>query len=542
MMAPHGAGAGLRGPFDVLVVGGGIVGTCVALDAATRDLRVGLIDRDDFGSGATANCLKIVHGGLRYLQHLDLRRVRESSEERSMWLRSAPHLVEPLPVVLPTYRGRFPPRWALAAAVAVNEALSYDRNRRLDPERVIPRGRVLSRRETVAIAPELEAPDLTGGILYHDAIMYSPERLTLELVVAARAAGVEAANHVELESAILIGGRVAGARLRDRISGESLEVETRWIVNAAGSSAPDVIGRILGHTATVPAHYSIALNLVTRQPARRTAFTLAAGSPDPDRVIRSGPRQLFVVPWRGQTMVGTAHFPYEGVPSEFRLMDEHVERFLAEIAHASPAIGLEADQVAVVHRGLLPVTGPAAGPGIRLLKRPRILDHADDGVTGALSVVSIKFTTARRLGRAVVDRIVGGGRPSSNQVAELPLPGAPHGTVAELTADARNRYGAAVSPDVLEHLLRSYGVRYEAVLECRSWLPDWDERVAPGAPVIRAQLAYGAETELARTVEDLLWRRTELGPRGLVTAAARECARKLLAAAHQGRRPGRGAG
>jgi glycerol-3-phosphate dehydrogenase len=522
--------------LDVLVVGGGIVGACVALDAASRGMAVGLIDRGDFGGGATANCLKIVHGGLRYLQHADVRRMRASIEERSLWLRSAPHLVEPLPVVMPTYRRRFPPRWVLAGVLAINEAVSADRNRGLEPDRSIPLSRVLSREGVVARAPELEAAELTGGILFHDAIMYSPERLTLDVLAAARAAGARTANHVELEASVLASGRVAGARLRDRLTGRALEVRARWIINATGSAVPAVAARLTDLAAAPAAaggmQYSVALNLVTRQPARPTAFTIAAGAPDPDRVVRSGPRQLFVVPWRGQSMVGTAHLPYAGDPAAFELTGAHVDAFVAEVASATPSLDLSRDQVALVHAGLLPIADGGGGSGVRLLKRHRILDHAADGAPGALSVVSVKFTTARRVAAAVVDRIAGerGQRTGRTRPGRLALPGAPPGTMAELADGARARHGGLVPADVLDHLVRTYGARYEQVLEHRHTLAGWDERVVADAPVIHAQFVHGAAAELARTADDLLYRRTELGPRGLITAAARARAEQVLTA------------
>jgi glycerol-3-phosphate dehydrogenase len=529
--------------LDVLVVGGGILGACVALDAASRGLAVGLVERGDFGGGATANCLKIVHGGLRYLQHLDVRRMRESIEERSLWLRSAPHLVEPLPVVLPTYRGRFPPRWALAGALAVNEAVSAARNRGLEADRSIPRGRLLSPREVTARVPELASPGLTGGILFHDAILYSPERLTLEVVAAARTAGALTANHVEFEAPILGGGRVAGARLRDRLDGTALDVTARWIVNATGSAAPDVAARLVGRPLVPAVRYSVALNLVTRQPARATAFTLAAGSPDPDRVVRSGARQLFVVPWRGQSLIGTAHLPFSGDPARFELTDEQAETFVAEVASASPSLELDPHDIALVHRGLLPVASDPERDAVRLLKRHRIIDHAADGAAGALSVISVKLTTARRVAAEVVARMTAEAPGPSERVQplRLPLPGRPPGSVTELDSAARARYGSVVPSDVLDHLVRTYGAGYEEVLEYRHSLAGWDDRVVPDAPVIHAQLMHGAARELARTAEDLLWRRTELGPRGLVTPAATERAERVIATASRRMGPGRAA-
>jgi glycerol-3-phosphate dehydrogenase len=526
---------------DVLVVGGGITGACIAWEATRRGLATGLVERDDYGAGATANCLKIVHGGLRYLQHLDLRRVRQSALERSFWLRSAPHLVDPLPVLLPTYRGRFPSRSALAAALVLNEVFSADRNRGLLPERRIPRARVLSRRECLALEPSLEHPRLTGGVFFHDALMYSPERLTLEVVQAAAAAGAVAANHVAFEAPILEDGRVAGARLRDRLTGEETEVRARWIINATGSFAPSLAGRLAPRPTARYPDYSVALNFVTRKPAPPVAFTAVTGLGEGARGKKKG-RQLFVVPWRDQMMIGTAHLEYRGDPARFELAPELVEEFLAEIATASPHLDLARDDISLVHAGLLPLAGPAgpAGPagagGIRLLKHHRIVDHAAEGCPGALSVVTVKLTTARQVAREVMDRIVPAAPAARGPEVAL-LPGGRFESLHRLRAEADELYSALLPADVLEHLVRTYGAGYAAVLEHRRLLPDWDERVVPGAPVIRAQVAHAVLAEQARTVDDVLWRRTELGPRGLDMDAARQVAERILEAVRSGATP-----
>lgn len=514
--------------LDLLVVGGGISGVCIAMEAAQRGLAVGLVERSDYGAGATANCLKIVHGGLRYLQHLDLRRVRASAAERSVWLRSAPHLVEPLPVLMPTYRGRFPPRPALAAALLANEVFSTGRNRGVMPGREIPRARVLSRRECIGIEPSVEAPGLTGGVLFYDALMYSPERLTFEVLEAARQAGALAANHVEFTTPILTAGKVAGARVRDTLTGQMVEVGTRWIVNATGAAVPSLAARLAQPSAVAGQRYSVALSFVTRQPAPPVAFT--AGHPGGPAGAKAGGRQLFVVPWRGQAMIGTAHLEHRGDPAKFVLEPEHVERFMEEVRSARPALGVQPDDVVLVHGGLLPVAKQSHGGNVHLLRHHRIVDHSAEGCAGAISVVTVKFTTARRVAAAVVDRIARStARPSSGS-DRMPLPGGAFLSLDQLRSDAAARYGDLLPADILEHLLRTYGARYEAVLEHRHELPHWDQRVVPDAPVIRAQLLHATLAEDSRTADDVLWRRTELGPRGLVTPEARQAAEEIMTA------------
>jgi glycerol-3-phosphate dehydrogenase len=513
--------------YDVVIAGGGITGACVALQASRAGLRVALVEREDFGAGATAHCLRILHGGLRYLQHLDVRRMRESIGARSAWLEAAPHLVEPLPVVLPTFRGRFPPRWLLAGALAANEVASADRNRGLLPGRRIPRARVLSRAGVLRAVPQLDVPGLTGGVLFHDAIMYSAERLALEVIEAARQAGATVLNHVEFTGAVTAGGRVVAARVRDRLTADEAELRARWIVNATGAWAGEAAARILGRPATGAQRYSVALNFVTTRPAGDVAFAVSAGAPDPDRVVRSGARQLFVVPWREQAVVGTAHLPWHGDAASFELRDEHVAAFLAEIATATPQLGISADDVAVVQRGLLPVAEPGtAAAAVRLLKRHRVLDHAADGVAGALSVVTVKYTTAPVVAAEIVARLTGGRVKQALTAAAMP--GAAFASLPALRTAARDR-APGLPADVVEHLVRSYGARHADVLELGRRFDDWDSRVVPGLPVIRAQLLYGAAAEHARTAEDLLYRRTEIGARGPASDQAVAAAGRALA-------------
>jgi glycerol-3-phosphate dehydrogenase len=505
---------------DVLVVGAGVVGAFAALEAARRGLRTVLVDAGDFGGGASANCLKIVHGGLRYVQHLDVRRMRESIAERRMWLRSAPHLVEPLPVMMPTRRGLFPPRWALAAALAVNEAVSADRNRGVPADRRIPRARVLSPSASAHLVPAVAGNGLTGGVLFHDAVMYSAERLTLEVVLAARAAGALVASYTEFMEAMCQGGRVRGARLRDTLTGSETELAAAWVINTAGAAAPEVARRITGADPLRAQRWSVALNLVTRLPPPSVAYTVSAAAPrDSHRVVQGGTRQLFVVPWRGQTMVGTAHLPYDGDPAAFRLREEHVEAFLAEVATASPPLGLSRDDVLLVHHGLLPV--PAAdASGVQLLKRHQLLDHAADGAAGALSALSVKYTTARRVAVELLDRVA----PATAPADPRPFPG---GSGLDRASRALEEVGD-LAGDSREHLLRSYGGQVGPLLDLRRQLPAWGRRVVPGAPVIFGQLVHGALAEAARTAADLIHRRTELGPRGLDNDVVRAAAREAL--------------
>ena len=515
--------------FDLVVIGGGILGACVARDAALRGLKTALVEKGDFGSGTSANSLKILHGGLRYLQQLNFKGMRESIRERSIWLRTAPHLTEPLPVVVPTYGHGLAGREILRLALAVNDVVSWDRNRDLEAERRLPPGRSLSRRECLDLVPECDRPGLTGGVQFYDAQMYSAERLVLAVVQAASAAGVVADNYVEVEVPLLRNGKLEGVRARDRLSGGALEVRGRLLINAAGPQAMALAARLLGRTPRSAPARSLAMNLVLPGQGHRVAFALPGAAVGPAAVARGGGRHLFFAPWRGRMLAGTAHYPHDGAPGRPAHSEADIRRFLGEVNQTWPGKPFGMDDVQLVHAGLLPAHPGRPGDEVRLVRRHQVVDHATDGADGFLSVLSVKFTTARLAAEEAVSLAVRklGVHAPGCRTHVAALPGAERGAIPIL-AEVYRQYGDLLERDILEHLVRIYGDRYERVLAWRQVRPDWSERLDPAAPVIKAQFLHAVAEEMGDVPADLVARRTELGARGLPCAPALAFAASLL--------------
>ncbi len=368
---------------DLLVVGGGIYGAAAAWDAAQRGLAVALVEREDFGAGASWNSLKTIHGGMRYLQKADLGRLRDSARERRTLLAIAPELVRPLPFFVPTYGHGTSGREALALGLALNELLTADRNRGLPPERRIAAGRTVGAAEALRLVPGLERRGLTGAALWSDAQAASTERLTLAFVHAAAGAGACCANHAEVVGLLRAGARVAGAAVRDTLGGDSFEVRARVVLNAAGPWADDVLA--LGGLGRRRAPLLRARNLVLRRPP---AVPFAVGA-------KTAGRFLFLVPWEGRTMLGTSYEPAESAPSD-------PLAFLEEAVRAFPWAALEPGDIALVHEGLVPGRGDASGLSIR----PRLHDHeSEDGLPGLVSLQGVKYTTARALAERAIDLV-----------------------------------------------------------------------------------------------------------------------------------------
>src|SRR6185437_12835451 len=219
--------------FDILIIGGGITGACVARDASMRGLNVALVERGDFANATSAHNSKLIHGGLRYLRNFELGLVRESLRERRIWQRIAPHLVHPLPFLVPLYRGGWKARATLSAGLTLYDILSYDRGWLDDPAQRLPGHSWLSADEARRREPVLDQPGLQGAFLYYDAQMDSPERLALECLIEADANGAALANYVEATQLILKDRRVAGCRMRDVMSGETFEVRAKSTLVAA---------------------------------------------------------------------------------------------------------------------------------------------------------------------------------------------------------------------------------------------------------------------------------------------------------------------
>ncbi|MEJ2748354.1 MAG: FAD-dependent oxidoreductase [Anaerolineae bacterium] len=211
--------------FDLVVVGGGIFGVAAAWDATLRGLSVALIEQGDFGQATSANHFKVVHGGIRYLQHGDVYRIRESSAERSAFLRTAPHLVRPFPFVIPTYGHGMKSKEAMKIALLLYDLFTFDRNRGIKDERNhVPSGHTISRQECRAMFPDLDPTGLTGAAIFHDGQMYNPPRLTLAFVQSAAAAGAVVANYVQATGFLRQGNQVYGVTAVDKLSSEELEI------------------------------------------------------------------------------------------------------------------------------------------------------------------------------------------------------------------------------------------------------------------------------------------------------------------------------
>lgn len=507
--------------YDVAIIGGGIHGAHVAREAALRGLSVALLERGDFNSATSANSHKIIHGGLRYLQHADFRRVRESVRERSALMRIAPHLVRPLPFLIPTLRGSGPGKLAMSFALRVHNLIAFDRNRGLPSGNQIPKSRVVSRSDCLELFPELDQMDLTGGALFYEGQVTNPDRFTLSVLQAAAQSGADLANYIEVVGFLERQRTIEGVKARDRLSGAPLEIRARFVVNCAGPWVSQILQLLNAPINRARISLLKAIVLVTRPLTRGIAVGVPSHSRyrDQDAVIDKGHRYLFITPWRDQSLVGTFQAAYgDDDPEHCRVTEQEVQGFLREVNSSLPAANLERKDVHFVYVGLIPRGDSGAEQGdAQLLKHSQILDHErGDGMRGLVSVVGVKFTTARRVAEQVVNVLLAklGRPPRPSTTAWLPVPGGQMFDFDEfLEAETRKR-PSGITELVLHHLIYTYGSQYREILKYGEEDQVWNGPMSSGGPVIRAEVLHGIRREMAQTLGDIVFRRTELGTTG----------------------------
>lgn len=397
--------AAARLGYDLIIVGGGAYGIALALEAARRGLRPLLIERRDFGGATSWNSLRIVHGGLRYLQTLDLHRFRESVRERRWLLQHFPEQVYPLPCLMPLYGHGLRRPSVFRFALMANELLSRDRNGGVRADRALPASRVLSDRQTVQIFSQVNPAGLLGAAYWYDAAMPDSQRLLIEMLHWAVACGAVALNYLQGRQLVVRQQKVVGVQALDVHSGQILEFRSAVVVNCTGPWCREVAATF---DRDIPElfHLSIAFNLLID---RRQLCDAALAVAPPVAEART----YFLHPWKGKILAGTYHAPWRGTREAGRVDRVLIDRFVDDLNQTIPGFGLGADEVLRVHWGFLPAKAPG-GDGLAV--REVLCHHADrGGPEGLFSVSGVKFTTARCVAQKtlrVIQRWRGASTPS----------------------------------------------------------------------------------------------------------------------------------
>lgn len=473
--------------FDCLVIGGGITGAAIARDAALRGLRVALVERHDFASGTSSKSARIVHGGLRYIASAQLAVVREASAERHHLRRTTPELVRDLPHTCPIYDKRLRVL-GIWLGMQLYELLALTQN--------IGHNRLVSRAELARLEPALSQSGLLATLRYCEASA-DDARLTLATALAAERHGALPLNYVSVEALLKTqAGRIAGAVVREALTGAALEVRAAWVVNATGPWSP-ALQQLDDVQTEAPMHPSKGIHLVV--PRERLPINDAV-------VFRAahGGTYMYALPWNHTTIIGTTDNEYGGELDSLAASGDEVRQVLDSTRRTFPQAALTDADVLSTYAGVRPLVAQA-GVGVHSTSREH---RVSISASGLISITGGKLTTHRRMARDVVDVVVqrlaqSGRRPARPDLRpdRLPLE-----DPAETLPDVELTVGG-LAPDVQSHLRFAYGKRWPEVAALAQADPRLGQRIRPPLPYLHAEVTYAVQHELALTLTDVMARR-----------------------------------
>jgi glycerol-3-phosphate dehydrogenase len=484
------------GDYDVVIVGGGMAGAGAARDLALRGLSVALVDKGDFASATTSRSSKLIHGGLRYLELWDLGLVRESLTERERLGRLAPHLVRPLPFLVPIYRD------SSRGLIKVRIGLTlYDW---LTPGRTRERYRVLRAVDALSLEPCIRSDDLRGAGYYFDDLLLYPERLCLENVLSAARHGARVFNYAQVEEIRRDAhGVPAGVRVRDLLGGGVVTLGARVIVNASGPWVDELraMGGVRDRGTRVLRRTKGIHCLLPRMTERAIYHST------------SDERMIFVIPWREFSLVGTTDTDFEGDLDRLHASRAEVEYLLGEVRRAVPDPRVDPREVLYTYAGVRPLSFEESGRASDVSRAHKVIEEAGGRF---LSITGTKLTCFRSLAEELGDRVSRLlGRPAPSRTAHLTLDGADE-EVGRMEAhtwlDVSEEVAASGLPrETLETLVALYGRTYRRVMELAGKVPGGGERLCPSNPDVVAQLHHAVHEELTVSLQDFLLRRTGIG-------------------------------
>ena len=496
-----------RGPdkFDLVIVGGGITGAAVAYIAAARGLTVALFEKKDYGGATSAATSKLIHGGLRYLANGELKLVRESLRERRILGNIAPNFVYPLPFIMPMYKRWRGNIWKMLIGMYLYDLLSYDKKDTWDRSKKLQNHRLINHRKTTRVEPNLKMQDLRNAFWFFDYQSIFPERLTLAFIKSAAEYGASVSNYTPVEGFIFgEGKKITGVKVKDLFTGREREVHADLVINCGGTWADKILGLAAGtENLTHRVKRSEGIHIITKKIAGHHVVSIQ--KPDGGHMM--------IMPWREHSLIGTTDKEFLGDPDEYRVSMESIDEIIENVNNN---FGRKISREDIIHAygGLRPLVDDQTKGSYETSRKYEVYDNAADGIGGMITVEGGKYTTSRSLAREVLKMISDKlNKTLADSVSEnLYLSGCEIRDMKQFMIRQHLNY-KDFSRNTVEYVSRNYGTESQVVFRLARSNPRFAEVVTHDGEIL-AEVVYAIQYESAKTLTDIMFRRTGIGTLG----------------------------
>jgi len=496
--------------FDILVVGGGIHGALLVWEAARHGFKCCLIEKSDFGSQTSANSLKVLHGGFRYIQHANIKRMRESIYSRKVFLQMAPHLIQNVPFIFPTSGVGVKSRIALSIALFLNDIIALDRNKNILEESSIQKGKTIDKNKLNEIVPGLQNKKVNGGAVWYESVALNTERLLLDFLHDADELGAQLANYVKAEELVVERNKVTKVKARDEITGEEFSINTKYVIDSVGPW----LNRFLTHDTNVEVLKSPltkAVNVIVKKnffDQYAVGIESAKEFEDKEAIVNKGKRLFFLVPVGEYTMIGTTYKVYDDDPDTLKITDFDIQDILDEVNESYRDLNIEMADVVRSHVGILPMADEIFDNkfNVQPEKHSLVYDHASESIHNLISIKSVKYTTAPSIAKQTIN-LLKTKFPNSSSNSEIAS-----NNIKNYKSKKKEFFknNSQFDSNLVKRLWNHYGLRAQKVLSIIDSNDEMRESLFEDGNIYMGELIYYYNFEMGIKSEDFISRRMGL--------------------------------
>ena len=501
--------------YDVVIVGGGVSGAWLSLHCAQQGYKTALIDKGDYASQTSSASSKLLHGGIRYLQQMQFTKVRESAMERAEYIYAAPHLSTTVPFLVPTYKDFKRSKFFLNCGMLAYQALCLGQNSVIDSaEQRVSGVRSISAHELNQLC-DLENEPHTGAVMFNERHMIDSERMVLAIIQTARSFGAQVHNYVCATGFLGDQHNVTGVAVRDELSGDEFAIDSRLVINAAGPWIDKLNGQLMNASSAPSINgYAVGSHIITRQLCDHAiAITTKHQS---DSTLDRGGRHVFVIPWRGYSLIGTSYDEIESPDGDLSIQSQHVDQLLEAINDGLPNAKLSRADIVSGFSGLYPLkTDNIKSTVYQGSGEYQIIDHLQaNKVSGLITALGAKFTTGRKISELTI-KLVNARFNQHASVVRTKLLGSDYQSFSVLRAAKLKQYASDYSESTIDHLLMLYGSNIDEFLQRIDGEPSLQSVISEGQADLMGQVVWAIEQEQATSLDDVIYRRTSLALLGI---------------------------